>query len=145
MKIWNEFLKLTWWGKAIIIIIFLGILGTIFDSGDSSQTTPQQTAQVEKAPQPVAEAPKPKIDIMTKSSCEDWLAIIGEGAKGINSEAEIRDGMKKVYETARYSTDADIVEAATLQLAALTAGDIDAFATYSNDFGNACKAHGALN
>jgi hypothetical protein len=144
MKIWNEFLKLTWWGKAIIIIIFLGILGTIFDSGDSSQTTPQQTAQVEKAPQPVAEAPKPKIDIMTKSSCEDWLAIIGEGAKGINSEAEIRDGMKKVYETARYSTDADIVEAATLQLAALTAGDIDAFATYSNDFGNACKAHGAL-
>jgi len=144
MKIWNEFLKLTWWGKAIIIIIFLGIVGTIFDSGDSSQTTQQQTAQVEKAPQPVAEAPKPKIDIMTKSSCKDWLAIIGEGAKGINSEAEIRDGMKKVYETARYSTDADIVEAATLQLAALTAGDIDAFATYSKDFGNACKAHGAL-
>jgi hypothetical protein len=145
MGIWKEFLNLKWWGKAIIIIIFLGIFGTIFDSGDSSQTTPQQTAQVEKAPQPVAEAPKPKIDIMTESSCEDWLAIIGEGAKGISSEAEIRDGMKKVYEIARYSTDADIVEAATLQLAAITAGDIDAFASYSNDFGNACKAHGALN
>jgi hypothetical protein len=145
MKIWKEFLNLTLSGKIIISIFFFGIIGIIFNAGTSSQTNTQQTAQVEKAPQPVAEAPKPKIDIMTESSCEDWLAIIGEGAKGINSEAEIREGMKKVYEIARYSTDADIVEAATLQLAAITAGDIDAFATYSNDFGNACKAHGALN
>ena len=144
MKIWNEFLKLTWWGKAIIIIIFLGILGTIFDSGDSSPTTPQQTAQVEKAPEPVAEAPKPELDIMTKSSCEDWLVIIGEGAKGLKTEAEVREGMQKVYEIARYSTDADIVEYSTQQLAAITAGDFEAFGVASEAFGNACKARGAL-
>jgi hypothetical protein len=144
MKIWNEFLKLTWWGKAIIIIIFLGILGTIFDSGDSSPTTPQQTAQVEKAPEPAAQIPKPELDIMTESSCEDWLVIIGEGAKGLKTETEVREGMQQVYEIARYSTDAEIVEYATQQLAAITAGDFEAFGVASEAFGNACKARGAL-
>lgn len=148
MKIWKEFQSLNWSGKIIASVfffgIFFGIIGAIFSAGSSTQTTPQQTAQVETAPQPVAEAPKPELDIMTKSSCEDWIVIIGEGAKGIKTETEVREGMQKVYETARYSTDADIVDAATRQLAALTAGDIDAFSVASTDFGNACKAHGAL-
>jgi hypothetical protein len=146
MKIWKEFLNLTLSGKIIISIFFFGIIGIIFNAGTSSQTTPQQTAQVEKAPQPVAEAPKPKpeLDIMTESSCEDWLVIIGEGAKGLKTEAEVREGMQQVYEIARYSTDAEIVEYATQQLAAITAGDFEAFGVASEAFGNACKARGAL-
>jgi hypothetical protein len=45
MGIWKEFLNLKWWGKAIIIIIFLGIIGAIFDLGDSTQTPQQQLTQ----------------------------------------------------------------------------------------------------
>jgi hypothetical protein len=144
MKIWKEFLNLTLSSKIIISIFLFGIIGIIFNTGTSMQSAQQQTTQVETAPQRVAEEPKPELDIMTKSSCEDWIVIIEEGAKGLKTETEVREGMQKVYETARYSTDADIVDAATRQLAALTAGDIDAFSVASTDFGNACKAHGAL-
>lgn len=89
-------------------------------------------------------APQPKIDSYTKYSCVDWLKVIGEGSKGVNTEAEIRAGIAKVYELARFSQDADIVESATRQLATITAGDIDGFAIASTDFGNACKKYGAL-
>jgi hypothetical protein len=85
-------------------------------------------------------APKIELDPMTKSSCEEWSSIV-KNAKG---EAEIRKGMQRVYETARYSVDADIVDAATRQIAAITAQDIDAFNDASYDFGGACKTHGAL-
>ena len=47
MNFWKDFLSLTWWGKAIIIIIFLGIIGAIFDLGDSTQTPQQQATQQE--------------------------------------------------------------------------------------------------
>jgi hypothetical protein len=81
-------------------------------------------------------------DIMTQRSCRDWYLIISEGSKGVQTDAELRDGIKKVYDVARYSADTDIAEAATRQLAAVTAGDSAAFAIAGNDFGNACKAHG---
>ena len=79
---------------------------------------------------------------MTKKSCRDWYSVISEGAKGIQTDAELRAGMRKVYDTARYSEDLDISDAATRQLAAVTAGDTSAFETAAIDFGNACKAHG---
>lgn len=85
-------------------------------------------------------APKTELDLMTKRSCEEWSSIIRDAT----TEAEVRTGMQRVYETARYSVDADIVDAATRQLAALTAKDIDAWDDASYDFGSACKAHGAL-
>jgi hypothetical protein len=47
MSIWKEFLNLKWWGKVIIIIIFLGIVGIIFDLGNSTQTPQPQATQLE--------------------------------------------------------------------------------------------------
>ena len=79
---------------------------------------------------------------MTKKSCRDWHEVISEGAKGIQTDAELRTGMQKVYDVARYSEDLDIADAATRQLAAVTAGDTSAFETAATDFGNACKARG---
>jgi hypothetical protein len=129
-------------GLVLFTALFAGLIGAVTGSSESTKTDTASGGKND--PYRMEVAPQPEIDIMTKSSCKDWIAIIGEGAKGINSESEIRAGMQKVYETARYSTDADIVDAATRQLAALTAGDIDAFSVASTDFGNACKAHGAL-
>lgn len=81
-------------------------------------------------------------DIMTARSCKDWYVVISEGGKGVQTVSELRAGMKKVYDVARYSEDADIADAATRQLAAVTAGDAAAYEKAATDFGNACKAHG---
>lgn len=89
-------------------------------------------------------APQPQIDLMTKYSCRDWQQVIGAGAKENNTEAEIRAGLAKVYNLARFSEDTDIVESATRQLATITAGDLDGFALASKHFGNACRKYGAL-
>lgn len=79
---------------------------------------------------------------MTRQSCRDWYAAISESAKGVMTDAELRAGMQKVYDKARYSVDLDIVDAATRQLAAVTAGDVEAYGIAATAFGNACKAHG---
>jgi len=129
-------------GLVLITALFGGLINIVTGSSGSSKSDTASGGKND--PYRMEVAPQPEIDIMTKSSCKDWLAIIGEGAKGVSNTEELRAGMQKVYETARYSADADIVDSATRQLASLTAGDVDAFSVASNDFGNACKAHGAL-
>jgi len=129
-------------GLVLITALFGGLINIVTGSSGSSKS--DTASDGKNDPYRMEVAPQPEIDIMTKSSCKDWLAIIGEGAKGVSNTEELRAGMQKVYETARYSADADIVDSATRQLASLTAGDVDAFSVASNDFGNACKAHGAL-
>jgi len=129
-------------GLVLITALFGGLINIVTGSSGSSKSDTASGGKND--PYRMEVAPQPEIDIMTKSSCKDWIAIIGEGAKGVSNTEELRAGMQKVYETARYSADADIVDSATRQLASLTAGDVDAFSVASNDFGNACKAHGAL-
>ena len=63
MNIWKDFLSLTWWGKAIIIIIFLGIIGAIFDVGDSAQT-PQQQATQQETPATSSETESPETETL---------------------------------------------------------------------------------
>ena len=63
MGIWKEFLNLKWWGKAIIVIIFLGIVGTIFDAGSSNQTQQDQETQLEN-PATNSETVSPQIETM---------------------------------------------------------------------------------
>jgi hypothetical protein len=129
-------------GLVLITALFGGLVNIVTGSSGSSKSDTASGGKND--PYRMEVAPQPEIDIMTKSSCKDWIAIIGEGAKGVSNTEELRAGMQKVYETARYSADADIVDSATRQLASLTAGDVDAFSVASNDFGNACKSHGAL-
>jgi hypothetical protein len=122
------------WQIVLIALVALLVIGQLFGSSNSETKTDSTNTVI---------TPKEtKVDIMTKRSCRDWYEVIGEGAKGIQTDAELRDGMQKVYDVARYSTDMDIVDSATRQLAAVTSGDTSAFAVAGNDFGNACKAHG---
>ena len=118
-------------GIFLILVIIGQFSGGTKSNDSSSSTTSTSTSSSSKS-----------VDIMTKKSCRDWYEVISEGGKGIQTDAELRTGMQKVYEVARYSEDLDIVDAATRQLAAVTAGDTSAFETAATDFGNACKAHG---
>jgi hypothetical protein len=123
--------KLKKWQIAALVVLGLFVLGLFSDSDSESNTSGT-----------VAASSAPAVDIMTKRSCRDWYSVISEGGKGVQTDSEIREGMKKVYDVARYSEDMDIADAATRQLAAITAGDAVEFEKAATDFGNACKAHG---
>ena len=127
--------KLLNWKVILGILLILVIIGQ-FSGGTKSNKSSSSTTSTS------ASSSSKSVDIMTKKSCRDWYEVISEGAKGIQTDAELRVGMQKVYDVARYSEDLDIADAATRQLAAVTAGDTSAFETAATDFGNACKAHG---
>jgi hypothetical protein len=122
------------WQWALMIFVVLAVIGQL-TGGNSKQSSSTSTSTS-------ASTGSTSVDIMTKKSCRDWHEVISEGAKGIQTDAELRTGMQKVYDVARYSEDLDIADAATRQLAAVTAGDTSAFETAATDFGNACKARG---
>jgi hypothetical protein len=122
------------WHWALIIFVAFAVIGQL-TGGNSKSSSSSSTSTS-------ASSSSKSVDIMTKKSCRDWYEVISEGGKGIQTDAELRTGMQKVYEVARYSEDLDIADAATRQLAAVTAGDTSAFETAATDFGNACKAHG---
>ena len=117
-------------GVVVIVLVGLVIIGS--STGNKSDVPTSTSASV----------PVVKVDIMTKRSCRDWYVVIAEGGKGVQTNAELKNGMKMVYDVARYSEDYDIADAATRQLAAVIANDSEAFAIAGADFGNACKAHG---
>jgi hypothetical protein len=118
----------------ILVILGLIVIGSLSGGGDeksSSNLSPGISSTTEK-----------EVDLFTKRACRKWYEAISEGGKGIQTNAEIREGMKVVYEAAQFSEIPEIVDAATRQLAAITQGDVDAFEIAGNDFGNACKAAG---
>lgn len=122
------------WQWALMIFVVLAVIGQLTGGNSKSSSSSSNSTS--------ASSSSKSVDIMTKKSCRDWYEVISEGGKGLQTDAELRTGMQKVYEVARYSEDLDIVDAATRQLAAVTAGDTSAFETAATDFGNACKAHG---
>ena len=137
----------TW--KIVAIVMAAGIVMYAAFSPNPFWATPETKLTVEQQRQKASDELTNKYsnsgvsnDIMTTRSCRDWYLVIAEGGKGVQTDAELRAGMKKVYDVARYSADADIADAATRQLAAVTAGDAAAFQQAATDFGNACKAHG---
>ena len=115
----------------VLVIIALGIIGS-----KQSQTTSSQSP---------AASTRSSIDIMTQKSCEDFTAASSGISKGITTGSEARKQIQSVYNNAQYSTDADIVAAATEMLAAITSAqdtnDYSAFMTAAVTFGNTCIAH----
>ncbi len=137
----------TW--KIVAIVMAAGIVMYAAFSPNPFWSAPEKKLTMEQQRQKASDELTNKYsnsgvssDIMTKRSCRDWYVQISEGGKGVQTDAERLAGFKKVYEVARYSEDSDIADAATRQLAALIAGDVEAFSIAANDFGNACKAHG---
>ena len=110
MNIWKDFLSLTWWGKAIIIIIFLGIMGAIFDVGDSTQTTLDQTTQVE-SPATNSETVSPQEETMPN---EPKLTFTISGDNGNTAPFSLNAGNYKVefttYKKCFYGGDLESVD-----------------------------------
>ena len=92
MNIWKDFLSLTWWGKAIIIIIFLGIIGAIFDLGDSTQT-PQQQATQQETPATNSETVTPEEETMPD---EPKLTLTISGDNGNTAPFTLNAGNYKL-------------------------------------------------
>lgn len=122
------------WQIFLIIVLGLFIIGSITGGDDETLQS--------SSPPVVSEPTEIQVDLFTKRACRKWYEAISEGGKGIQTTAEIREGMKVVYEAAQFSEIPAIVDAATRQLAAITNGDVDGFGVAGEDFGNACKAAG---
>ena len=122
------------WQIVAIAILVLFLIGSLSGGGDKTTTSSSSAG--------VSEPSTPQVDMFTKRACRKLYEAISEGGKGIQTNAEIRAGMKVVYEAAQFSEIPAIVDAATRQLAAITSGDVEAFGIAGNDFGQACKAAG---
>lgn len=127
--------KLKIWQIALIVFGLFALIGQF--TGGSETSSPSEETAVSK---PAEEAEK--VDFVTKRACRIWRQVVDEGSKGVQTTEELRAGMKEVYDVAKVSYDADIVEAATRQLAAITSGDVDAFKEAATDFGVACQSKG---
>jgi hypothetical protein len=121
------------WQIVLIAVLALLVIGSL--SGGDKKTTSNSSPGV-------SEPEVAQVDLFTKRACRKWYEAINEGGKGIQTTAEIREGIKVVYEAAQFSEIPAIVDAATRQLAAITSGDVEAFGIAGNDFGQACKAAG---
>jgi len=110
MSIWKDFLSLTWWGKAIIIIIVLGIVGAIFDVGDSTQT-PQQQATQQETPATSSETVSPESETMPD---EPKLTFTISGDNGNTAPFSLNAGNYKVefttYKKCFYGGDLESVD-----------------------------------
>jgi hypothetical protein len=95
MNIWKEFLGLNWWGKAIIIIIFLGIISAIFEIGDSTQTPQQQVTQQE-TPATNTETVSPEAETIPD---EPKLTLTISGEYGNTAPFSLNAGNYKVNYT----------------------------------------------
>lgn len=127
--------KLKFWQISLIVIGVLVLIGQ-FSGGSSGDSTTNSNSGKTSASSAL------EVDFVTKRACRIWRQVISEGSKGVQSYEELRAGMKEVYDVAKVSYDADIVDAATRQLAAITSGDNEAFKKAGNDFGLACESKG---
>ena len=125
--------KLKTWQIVLIVFAFFALIGQFTGESDSSNEKPAASNSTDKSNQ---------VDFMTKRACRIWHQVVEEGSKGVQTTEELRAGMKEVYDVAKVSNDADIVDAATRQMAAITSGDVDAFKVAANDFGIACQSKG---
>lgn len=75
-------------------------------------------------------------------ACDHFRNIAADVSAGVLTDAELRDKLKEVYDNASIATP-EVREAAREMLAALTAGDVDAFSVAISDMDAACTAAGS--
>jgi|GEM_PF-2635934 len=119
-------------GAAIVaaIIIAIAIGGGSKSSTDTSTSTTTTTTATDAA------------DAGASLGCDHFRNITSDAAKGLLTDAELRDKLKQVYSDAEVSSNSGISSGATEMLSAITSGDTTAFTTAINDFSAACTAVG---
>ena len=131
--------KLKKWQWAVLIFVVFPIILVLFIPSSSTTTSTPEATTTTSTPQVVTPA-ESVLDYSATRACSIWVDVIDEGRKGIQTEAELRAGYKKVYEKAKSSDIPQIVDAATRMLSSITIYNIDEFEKANSDFGKACSA-----
>ena len=131
--------KLKKWQWAVLIFVVLPIILVLFIPSSSTTTSTPEATTTTSTPE-VATPAESVLDYSATRACSIWVDVIDEGRKGIQTEAELRAGYKKVYEKAKSSDIPQIVDAATRMLSSITIYNIEEFEKANSDFGKACSA-----
>ena len=131
--------KLKKWQWAVLIFVVFPIILVLFIPSSSTTTSTPEATTTTSTPEVVTPA-ESVLDYSATRACSIWVDVIDEGRKGIQTEAELRAGYKKVYEKAKSSDIPQIVDAATRMLSSITIYNIDEFEKANSDFGKACSA-----
>lgn len=131
--------KLKKWQWAVLIFVVFPIILVLFIPSSSTTTSTPEATTTTSTPEVTTPA-ESVLDYSATRACSIWIDVIDEGRKGIQTEAELRAGYKKVYEKAKSSDIPQIVDAATRMLSSITIYNIDEFEKANSDFGKACSA-----
>jgi hypothetical protein len=105
----------------------------------------EETADTDsQSPAPASErtVSEPEVDASTRVSCEHFRNIMSDVAQGILSDAELRDKIKEVNESASVSERADIRAGGVAMLRAMTTGTTEDLLTAAGEFDTACDRAG---
>jgi ABC-type Fe3+-hydroxamate transport system substrate-binding protein len=109
-------------------MVLLGLAATLTLAGCSSDT-PTATSSTEA-------------DAGAGLACTHFRNVMGDAAKGLLTDAELRTKIQEVYDSAHVSASPGVASGAQSMLAAVTAGDPTAFTAASTAFDTTCKAVG---
>lgn len=125
---------------AVLVIAWIG--GSLFES---DSTEPAAPATAGDSGQPAAPEPPPTTagaDGSTQLACEHFRNVMGDVGNGLLTVPELREKTKEFYSTGQRSEISQVRTATRQMLAAITAGDTDAYMAASKRMDAACDQMG---
>jgi len=122
------------------ILLILVLIATVFGGNDEATDTGSQSPASERTDsQPTTQ---PEADASTQASCEHFRNIMNDVGQGILNDAELRDKLKEVNDSARVSERADIRAGGVAMLSAITTGTAEDLLKAAGQFDKACDRAG---
>lgn len=118
------------------ILLVLVLAANLFGGNDESSDTDSRTPASERTDS------EPEVDASTRVSCEHFRNIMSDVAQGVLNDAELRDKLKEVNDSASVSERDDIRAGAVAMLRAITTGTTEEFLTAAGEFDSACDRAG---
>jgi hypothetical protein len=120
-----------------ILLPFI-ILAVLFGGNDENADTDTPS------PEPASERTdsEPEVDASTRVSCAHFRNVMGDVQQGILNDAELRDKLKEVNDSASVSEREDIRAGGTAMLRAMTTGTTEELLTAAGKFDTACDRAG---
>jgi hypothetical protein len=137
-------------GLVIIGLAAAGFLGlttlpAILSTTNTGTTRAPATTETTEPPSARAldlEPTTTELDGSTVLACEHFRNVMGDVAAGLLSDAELREKTKQFYGTGQRSGSPQVRTASRQMLAAITAGDTDAYLAAAKRMGAACEKVG---
>lgn len=115
----------------VIALATVGGCGALLSGGDESSSRPTRTDTSAS-------------DASARLACSHWANTFADARDGLLTDAELRGKVQEVHDDARVSTTPGIAGAARAMLAAMTAGNSEAFFVSAEEFASACLDADAL-